>query len=354
MSPNDANWERREPRIVPSRAHLLAILAEAGYRDPSVLEFKALSGGLGNACFRVVRGEGAPDLLLRIYTRNGSACLVERDLFLELRRRQLTSGPAALPIPEILYSDPEGTRLGYPCSLMTWLPGGMLRDALPELRGTEAATLFYEIGSVLARLSVLRFTRCGQLGPGLTIIEEWGSPADFAKTFLLTAIDDGDAGRRLDASTRRDLRKLVEEDAARLHPLHDRYSLIHGDFKDVNLLVAEGARSWSLSGVVDWEFASSAPSIVDVATFLRMRDLHGDLASDAFACGFVDAGGDLTEDWRWQARLMDLISLCGFLNEAVERPAVTRDARKLVERTLRERSALEGIWTRSAFQPSFG
>ena len=57
---------------------------------------------------------------------------------------------------------------------------------------------------------------------------------------------------------------------------------------------------------------------------------------DGFVAGYREGGGELPADWLRLARMIDLISLCYFLERPEDDPAVLRDVRPLIETTLRE------------------
>ncbi|MEO1268015.1 MAG: phosphotransferase, partial [Myxococcota bacterium] len=110
----------------------------------------------------------------------------------------------------------------------------------------------------------------------------------------------------------------------------------HSDFKVSNLMVKREGGVWSLSAVVDWEFAFAGPPLLDVGMMLRDEERLPPGFAAGFIDGFSSAGGVLPPRWRRAAELLDLVNLCGFLamDDQVERPHLIADARRLVLDTL--------------------
>ena len=98
------------------------------------------------------------------------------------------------------------------------------------------------------------------------------------------------------------------------------------------LLVRDGR----IAGVLDWEFAFSGPPLNDIGIFVRHSQSLPRVYLERFARGYVEAGMPLPPDWLRLARLIDLLSLCYFLERPEDDPAVLRDIRPLIETTLAE------------------
>jgi hypothetical protein len=102
--------------------------------------------------------------------------------------------------------------------------------------------------------------------------------------------------------------------------------LLHGDFKVSNL-------SWTESGqllVLDWEFAYSGPSLMDVGQLFRWEPPPSFV--EGFVRGYGDHGGVLPEDWGKWAALFDIFNLAGLL--AGSEPGTRRSA-DILQRMLR-------------------
>ncbi len=66
---------------------------------------------------------------------------------------------------------------------------------------------------------------------------------------------------------------------------------MHSDFNPKNVLAVRAGGRWSVSAVLDWEFAFSGSPLHDIGNMLRFEQPPGFAAG--FADGFRDGGGDL-------------------------------------------------------------
>jgi Ser/Thr protein kinase RdoA (MazF antagonist) len=116
--------------------------------------------------------------------------------------------------------------------------------------------------------------------------------------------------------------------------LDEHNTLVHGDYKRSNLLIRRAAATWQVAAVLDWEFAFAGPALVDVGIFLRAGSALPDGFRDAFAAGYRDAGGKLPTDWLALSRLLDVVSMLTFLDDARERPHVFAECVEVLKETL--------------------
>jgi fructokinase len=94
--------------------------------------------------------------------------------------------------------------------------------------------------------------------------------------------------------------------------------LVHSDFNGKNLLVLDRGDRWSISAVLDWEFAFSGSPLVDVGNMLRFRAAYPPSFVSGFIAGFREAGGDLPSDWQEVSEALDLYALADFLTRPPE------------------------------------
>jgi aminoglycoside phosphotransferase (APT) family kinase protein len=73
---------------------------------------------------------------------------------------------------------------------------------------------------------------------------------------------------------------------------------VHSDYNGKNLLVHERGGCWSISAVLDWEFAFSGSPLTDIGNMLRFRTAYPACFASAFITGYREAGGNLPPDWR--------------------------------------------------------
>ena len=162
----------------------------------------------------------------------------------------LAGGPVPVPRPRI-YCD-DATVLATPFFIMDFVPGRVFRDArLPELSKVERTLLYDDFNRVLAALHGLDWAAAGLTG--------YGRPGGYL-------------GRQLSVWTRQyrasethaipAMEKLIAWLPAHL-PADDRTTLVHGDFRLENMLVA--ADRPAIVGVVDWERSPLGHPLADLA-----------------------------------------------------------------------------------------
>ena len=291
---------------------------------------ETLGGGYRNENIRVVTDRGS--YVLRRYRQNGAAaaertCAVEAALAARL-------AAAAVPAAEVIAADPAGTAVGEPLLLARYVPGVMVSQAIAADLG-PAGELGQAAGRALAAIGSVTFPRDGAFtGPDLVpSADGWPSLPEFADTCLraapaASALSPDETGR---------LRVLAAAADPLAREAGGARQLVHSDYNGKNLLaVAHGGR-WSISAVLDWEFAFSGSPLTDVGNMLRFRDAHPPGFADGFVAGYRDAGGRLPPRWREISQALDLYALFDFLT----RPPDHRYFAKAVSalRALLERDA---------------
>jgi len=314
-----------------------------------------LTGGYSNSNTRLVTAAGRSYVLRRYLPGRGGAARDEtaqqRPVRAAAEAERRCAVEAALagrlrgvaPVAEVAAADPGGTQAGEPVLLSRHVPGVMLRTALaePDASQEEHAALGREAGRALAAIGSVGFERAGFFGDGTLTPAAEGMPASLAE-FVDDCLARGNAREALDPAEVAGLRSL----AAAWTPLAARADgdsrLVHSDYNPKNLLVARhggvshGARGagggWSVTAVLDWEFAFSGSPLHDVGNMLRFTSEIPPAFAAAFTGGFGAAGGRLPADWREISRALDLYALA----ELLTRPAGHRYFGKAVA-AIRER-----------------
>jgi len=89
--------------------------------------------------------------------------------------------------------------------------------------------------------------------------------------------------------------------------------LVHSDYNGKNLIAVGAGGRWSISAVLDWEFAFSGSPLTDIGNMLRFRGELPAGFADGFIAGYRDGGGELPEGWREISEALDLYALADFL-----------------------------------------
>jgi fructokinase len=108
--------------------------------------------------------------------------------------------------------------------------------------------------------------------------------------------------------------------------------LVHSDYNGKNLLALQRGGRWSISAVLDWEFAYSGSPLADIGNMLRFRAAYPPGFASAFIAGYREAGGDLPPDWREASEALDLYALADLLTRPPEHPYFAKAVSLMRER----------------------
>jgi aminoglycoside phosphotransferase (APT) family kinase protein len=325
----EEGWER-PPRIDLSPEQVRH-LVEPAFPGKEIAELSTLATGLANTNVRFRVHGDARAYVLRLHTRDPDAARRESELMSFLAKGPVPRVPAA----PLIFSDLAPERGDWPYSIWGFVDGTLLQELFGTLGPAEFVEIARACGRVLASISARPFPECGELGPGLTVVREYGNPSRFVPEVVHRALFEGRAGGRLGAGLRDALWRVVERWSPRLEAIDGPYALVHGDYKRSNLLMVRTDAGWRVGAVLDWEFAFAGPPLVDVGLFLRAGGALPEGFRQAFASGYLEAGGTLPEDWLPLSRLVDVVSQMIFLDDPRERPRVFAETAGVVKETVR-------------------
>lgn len=279
-----------------------------------VVRRQTLAGGYRNGNTLLVTDTGGRYVLRRY--RRADACAVETAL-----ARRLAG---VVPVAPVVAADVDGAAAGEPVLLCRFMPGELVGDLLPGLAADDAARLGEAVGDALAAIGTVAFPGPGLLGPDLmpAAPDGWDLPAFLAACLARHHPDHGwtrEEGERLLAFG---VRK-----AGVLEAVAGSRQLVHSDFNPKNLLAAPGPSGWTVTAVLDWEFAFSGSPLSDVGNMTRFAEDYPPSYAAGFLRGFQRSGGDLPADWREISQALDLYALADLLTAPasdVSRRAVAR------------------------------
>jgi fructokinase len=263
-----------------------------------------LSGGYRTENIHVITDRGS--YVLRRYLRGDAArtCAIEAALAARL-------ASAKVPAAEVIAADPDGAVAGLPLLLARHVPGVMVSVTVARDPGS-AAELGAAAGRALAAIGAVTFPSGGAFtGPGLVPSPE-GMPSSLPE-FLETCLRAGPAASVLSPAEIGGLRALAAAADPLARSAAPARQLVHSDYNGKNLLAVGGDGRWSISAVLDWEFAFSGSPLTDIGNMLRFRDEHPPGFADGFIAGYRDVGGELPERWREISEALDLYALADFL-----------------------------------------
>lgn len=281
--------------------------------------------------YRIRLADSAQSLVLRLYDRDPSACALELDLLRLVR--------ADVPVPEIIYAEPEGQEGTPPFVLMEYVEGIQLRELKRRRDPAALAQAARSIGEILARISGYCFDRPGTLGPGPIV-----KPQTHERKSTLQIIEDCLASPTFQANVpstvAEKIRTMTRCWADRLARLDRECSLVHGDFNNRNTLVREVNGRWEVAAIIDWECAFSGSLLWDVASILRYERPARPPMEPYFSQACSNAGMILPDEWRMLARVADLARSCQTLSSDSVPADVIAEVLELVRATVEERAPI--------------
>ena len=326
-APKEALWFRPEPRLTWPLP-LLEKMARTAFPHSRILACQPCTDGFRNANFKLRLDCSAEPMVLRIYEHDPSLCQKEVDL--------LRFAAAAVPVPEVIHAAPHGLE-APPFVLMRCVEGINFRELKRNGDPEAIAQAAYSTGQTLASIHNFTFAKPGWLGPGPRVTAPLMEGANPVPRFIDSCLNSPNLNLRMDAELKEALHTSIWSWASPLEQLDAVPCLVHGDFGKRNLLVRRVEEKWAVSAVLDWEFAVSGCGLADLGHLLRYERASRPCFEPYFSKGYVDAGGNLSKDWRSKARFLDLAALCESLTHEQLPDSATIELLELVRATIENR-----------------
>ncbi len=319
------SWNRRHDFVELDKSTLTSMLQPI-FPGKQVVEAELLTAGLCNTNYKIKVSGLADAFVLRLYIRNRAACQKDYDIFNLVQKH--------VPVPELLYIDSEGSRYATAYAVMKWVDGTLLSDVIATGKQVDITDCAYAVGKILAHIGMYTFPRAGFFGSGLVIAQ----PFDDANATFLDTLEQflfkGNTDLYLGSMLRDRLWRFVLPNVSYLESVKESASLVHSDFKGVNILVRQEHSFWQVAAVLDWEFAFVGSPLIDIANMLRYDRLLPDGFEAEFLRGYQEEGGQLPHGWKRTSKLLDLLSLCEFLNAPHPNDAVIEEVTGLIVGTM--------------------
>lgn len=241
------------------------------------LEARLLSGGACNSNYSVCTPSGNR-FVCRIHNRGNPH--IEKSIIRLLNN--------SISTPEYLW-------VGDGVSVMSFIEGEQFYPTKNLVR---------EAGRMIGKLKSISFDRQGQILPSGKIVAFAGW-ASFEEG-ILGLLKKDSVKSRVEEDSVAHLKHLLGQHNDILDSFDSCHNLVHGDFRPDNILVSGD----SIVGVLDWEFAHSGCSYMDVGNLLRHIPSEWE---DDLAWGLREEGFELPDNWRFRSYLIDLASHLEFL-----------------------------------------
>lgn len=224
------------------------------YPDKRLISHELIAGGCANLNIKMLLEDEKHPLILRVYLRDKESAYREQKLAALLKQ--------TVPVPLTYYI---GELEDYPFAITEFMPGMSLRDLLLSDAPHDLSAIMHELGTILSKIAAHEFSRSGFFDQELDVIPyESSDVIKFAQDCL--------GHKTVLAVLRHEMISKISdvlEQYGHLFPDENEKHLVHGDFDPANILMEKVNGTWSVTGILDWEFAFSGSVLWDAANMLR-------------------------------------------------------------------------------------
>lgn len=298
LPPFKADWEKTNSHFKISDA-LIYKIVKSSLPEVQLESHEIIEGGCANLNIKLNLNDGHIKLL-RIYIRDHEAAYREQAISQLIQH--------AVPVPSIKTID----QMDGHCFVISEFKSGItLRDLLLSNQVYSLKDIMCQVGELLSRLAKFTFSSPGFFDRKLNVTE------------LLT-------NHECIASSKNCLKKkaalnaLSPELIASIDQTLDQCSylldqaegnqLVHADFDPANILVIQTNGHWTVSAILDWEFAFSGSVLWDVASMLRYAHRMPEAFETSFIHSLTSNGVNLPSNWKVIIQFLNMISLLDCLN----------------------------------------
>jgi aminoglycoside phosphotransferase (APT) family kinase protein len=293
--------------IGPSPAELAGVaeaMTAAGTRPAGELRAVLLAGGRSNLTYVVT--DDRSRWVLRTPPRAGRTPSAH-DVAREHRLTAALAG-SRVPVAEAVLLHEDDALLGTPFTVSGFVEGGAYRTQA-DLEALDEDALAAVVDSMVSTLAALHAVDHVAVG-----LETFGRPDGYAARQLRRWKGQWEiVGPPGLGSLAGEVVSQLERDV----PEQRRTSIVHGDFRIDNVLVAGSGTAAEVAAVVDWELSTIGDPVADVAMMCAYREPAFDLimgapsawtsdrlpSPDSLAARYVAASGHALDHWDFHRAL---------------------------------------------------
>lgn len=305
--------ERSLQNIPLEEQDLLVLIQKAFPQCKQLEEWRVLSGGALNTTYKFKTDRQF--FVLRLFTRDRSLCKIEKAIYQSIEKN--------VPTPKLLYTNECHEPWAY--AIHEFVEGISISDVSTENQNS----LSYELGHVLASIHAFKFPEAGFFNDVLAIKHTFkkGSSPYFEEAFSVLS-HGKNVRQRLGNKVADEMLIFMQKYRDFFPVIQDNVSLVHSDFKPVNLIYRRGSVF-----VLDWEFAHAGIGILDFSILLRHRQQFP-LNLNFLVKGYTDFGGKLPDEWYRTALITDFVNSIALLDSPSERPKLFLQLKHVIQNTM--------------------
>lgn len=296
------DWEKTEQKISLPSTTVEAMLKLA-FPNKKLASHSIASGGCANLNIKIILEEEDCPFILRVYLRDKDAAYREQALSTLLKQ--------TVPLPLVYFI---GDYESYRFALTEFLPGITLRELLLSEIPHDLSAIMFKAGQTFAEIQAHHFPEPGFFYDNLQISETL--PKNAYMVFAEQSLNHPTVIKCLGSDI---ITKINHHFSAlkRFFPNENEGHLVHADFDPANILVDKIANEWTITGVLDWEFAFSGSPLWDVANMLRYSHQMPEIFETSFLQG-LSTKFILPQDWEVSIYLLNVMSLLDCLTRCTQ------------------------------------
>lgn len=264
-----------------------------------------LKGGISNAMY-----------IAHLRDREPLVVRVSRDAkharWLDVEAAVMTTARRVVPAPEVLLVDSTGAISGRSAMVMSFVEGVRAREVIKRDPAT-AGPVGRAVGIALGTLATVEVGDAGWF-ENTSLTPMHPASSDPLEGFA-AAMRRADRGRPIRREHRDRWDVLVREHSDVIDYVLRGASLVHGDANASNFLVSVVDGSWTVTGVVDWEFSCSGTPLIDLAAALRSARTRPPAYATELGTGFESVAGPLPAGWQGATTLYAELQIDVFVRD---------------------------------------